>query len=557
MGTLPPTSELVLFIWNHAGIERIFASRDDVVTLREWTGTEWIEVGLTIGGSEPEILALGSVDESLLICGEFDSANGEPAEGLVRWDGSEFDTLTFEPVLAPGSSCKQLAAEDVGIAPGAAQFRVSASRGEDFIYQWTPPGPAKLIPPPSLTSSEGPGVFGLSGPLTAGPEGSRGFVIALPPGQASDTRSPLFVYLNERWVSVAEPVDGLGLASVDTLALVDINGGTELVAVADQGQPLEVQLGAVPAEIARLKNGRWEGVVTPGPVSFPIVRTIQNEVRLYSVLQVLQDFRAIGRWTSEGFVPVDATPFDGISRIEVAERDGQEVFYYVVTEPTELSVNEHTVQGWRELSGARSLSFESFRAFDAGNGAQLYAAGEFEGASGLIENLGRHNGVEWEDPGYPGLAPISFLEVVQWQGKQQLLVAASGQTNLASSMWLYDGVTWTPLNGPGPTGFFRVHAALTVDSCLLVGGDFRLDVEPQEGHFIHRYCNDIVGWTQVFDPFDDSIRSMAARPDVGDASLWVGGDFSASREVAAKRIAKGVLFRLFVDSFETDNSALF
>ncbi len=554
MGTLPSGGEQrVIYVWKHAGVDRIFVARDEVVTLREWNGSEWIEVGLTIEGGDPEILALGSVDENLLICGDFDTANGEPAEGLVRWDGVEFESLTFEPQLSPGSICEQVAGHDSNIAPGTAQFRLSVPRsGDDFIYQWTPPGPATLVPPPALTSSEGPGVFGISGPLVAGPEGSQGFAVTLLPGTASDTRSPLFAYLNERWSSVAGPVDGLGLSSVGTVALVDINGQTELVVVSgpDQ-QSLVLQAGRAPRNVARLKNGRWEGVSTPGRVSSAIVRKIQNEVRLYAVLRVLQDDWAIGQWTTEGFIPVDATPFSQSAHIEVAERDGEEVFYYGAVDADSVpTLNIHTVQGWQTLSGFRQY-FNVMRAFDAGNGPQLYASGQFDGASGVIEHLARHNGFEWEDTGYPGLAPVFYLDVVPWQGKLQLLVV----TNRVSNIWLYDGATWTLLNGPEPAVSFTVSAAQVVDNCLLVGGVSRLAVGAQTDHFIHRYCNEVEGWTQVFDAFNGPITSMATRPDTGDASLWVGGDFSGSGKLASKRIAKGVLFRLFVDSFESGNAA--
>ncbi len=188
-----------------------------------------------------------------------------------------------------------------------------------------------------------------------------------------------------------------------------------------------------------------------------------------------------------------------------------------------------------------SASVRSLAVFDDGSGPALYAGGDFTGAGGVsASSIARWDGSSWSDLGN-GLDGEVRALAVHDDGSGPALYAGGLFTASPGSVSVnriarWDGTSWTAL-GSGMNG--GVHALATHDDgsglALYAAGVFTV----AGGNGASRIARwDGSTWSGLGIGLAGSASALAVFDDGSGVELYVGGSFTAAGGVAASRIAK-------------------
>jgi hypothetical protein len=190
--------------------------------------------------------------------------------------------------------------------------------------------------------------------------------------------------------------------------------------------------------------------------------------------------------------------------------------------------------------------------YDDGTGPALYAGGLFEMAGGVpANNIAKWDGTEWsalDGPAGHGMNSIVLALTTYDDGTGPALYAggsfimAGGVS--ANNIAKWDGEAWSPLEGPSGNGISdRVHALTTYDDgtgpALYAGGNFNR----AGGVFALRIARwDGVEWSPLEGPSGNGLggqaEALTTYDDGTGPALYAGGLFTTAGGVTANRIAR-------------------
>jgi len=189
--------------------------------------------------------------------------------------------------------------------------------------------------------------------------------------------------------------------------------------------------------------------------------------------------------------------------------------------------------------------------YDDGTGPALYAGGFFELAGGVpANNIAKWDGTEWsalEGPSGNGMNSIVLALTTYDDGTGPALYAGGSFITAggvsANNIAKWDGTAWSPLEGPSGNGISdRVHALTTYDDgtgpALYAGGQFN-SAGGVQALGIARW--DGVEWSPLEGPSGNGMSLVYALTTYDDGTgpaLYAGGLFNSAGGVTANRIAK-------------------
>ncbi len=196
---------------------------------------------------------------------------------------------------------------------------------------------------------------------------------------------------------------------------------------------------------------------------------------------------------------------------------------------------------WSPLANGFTDTVRALATFDDGNGTTLYAGGDFFQAQVEgIHSIARWDGAQWV-PLNTGLEVFNDLNgaahalAVFDDGNGAALYAA-GEFTLASGVTVnrvarWDGSQWSAL-GSGVDG--TVSALMVHDGALYAGGSFST-AGGQPAANVARW--DGIAWSALDAGTNGPVRALGSLRSCGSPGLWAGGEFTLAGGSAANYIA--------------------
>lgn len=201
---------------------------------------------------------------------------------------------------------------------------------------------------------------------------------------------------------------------------------------------------------------------------------------------------------------------------------------------------------WATLGSGMDDTVKALTVFDDGSGAALYAAGEFTTAGGIAASgIAQWDGSTWtplgsgliSSPNYPGVLALEVFD----DGNGAALYAGGGfttadgvPTNLIAK---WDGSNWSPL-GNGMNSFLIAVSALSVfddgNGAALYAGGFH--TVGANARVIAKW--DGVSWTGLGAGVNGSVLALTVFDERGGAALYASGKFTTAGGVKAHFVAK-------------------
>jgi hypothetical protein len=111
-------------VYDDGGGSALYVSMFDqavsAATIVKWNGTAWSSIGSGFTGGAPGITSMAVFDDgsgpALYAGGSFTSANGVPANGIAKWDGTSWSALAGVP-LTPLNDITAMTVHDDGTGP--------------------------------------------------------------------------------------------------------------------------------------------------------------------------------------------------------------------------------------------------------------------------------------------------------------------------------------------------------------------------------------------------------------------------------------------------------
>jgi hypothetical protein len=185
----------------------------------------------------------------------------------------------------------------------------------------------------------------------------------------------------------------------------------------------------------------------------------------------------------------------------------------------------------------------ALQTFDDGNGAKLYAGGEFHHAGDVDAlNIAKWDGEVWSPLG-AGVDGVVFALAVFDDGTGPALYAGGHFTSAggvaANNVAKWDGAEWSPL-GSGIGGNFPVVYALAVfddgtGPALYAGGDFTTAGSAPAAR-VAKWNG--TSWSALGSGVSNSVHALTVFDDGGGVNLYVGGGFNSAGGVSASRVAR-------------------
>ncbi|MFG0283170.1 MAG: hypothetical protein ACF8R7_02010 [Phycisphaerales bacterium JB039] len=252
----------------------------------------------------------------------------------------------------------------------------------------------------------------------------------------------------------------------------------------------------------------------------------------------------IARWNGSDWIPLPGGvgPSGGV-RALAAYDDGAGQALYVsglfatVAGQAANNVARWNGTSWEVLADSGGVGVDgpayTMAAYDDGSGAALYVGGSFTTASGrVVNNIAKWDGVEWtplEGPTGVGVDDqVQGMAVFDDGTGAALYVggrfqSAGGVTVNYVAKW--DGIAWTPLAAPGGVGLSGESTALAVyedidGRALYVGGSFATVSGRMNVQSIARW--DGVGWAALSGPSGTGVTSGAS-PRVASIGIFDDG----------------------------------
>ncbi len=519
----------------------------------KWDGASWASLGSGMQGSTPEIdrvNALAVFDDGhgskLFAAGRFEVAGGQPTSKIAAWDGANWSPL------GPGFPAfndyvYSLATHDDGFGPAlyvGGTFKVAGDQPAYGLARWDGSQWDKVGEgfSGSVLSSvefehEGTRVLCFGGSIGfAGRQSTRGFAlwdgsmwIVHPTGPNNDVNSlavfddgsgpalyatGLFNWIagkaashfakwnGSRW-SPVQPGFAYGYSTPNTLRVLDDGSGPAMY----MGGPF-IQAGNVRA------NGiaKWDGTT----------------------------WSSLGLGVQGGGV-TSLAMFDSGTGPDVIVGGN---FPYAGGRPARSIAKWDGVE-WSALGAGIGTAFGqgsvyALEVFDDGNGAALYAGGSFTIAGSISANsIAKWNGTEWSalEAGIPGV--VNALVVFD-DGSGPALFAA-GHFRAAGSIAAFniakwDGSQWSALPGDflHPVSDYKIQRLIVFDDgqgpALFAAGQYSLNSVGKIRLLLSKW--DGQGWTHFpsrsLEHSNTSIRAVASFDSGTGPRLYVAGNFFAS-----------------------------
>ncbi len=502
--------------------------------IAKWDGSEWFALtgsgGTGVEGGGEIVYSLEVFDdgngEALYVGGNFETAGGLTANGVARWDGSEWSVLAGAMdtgVQGGGESVNALRVFDDGsgeVLYVGGSFASVDGFTANGIARWDGSAWSIILTPTGIG-------IGLVNAMTVFDDGSGdGLFVGGGFFQAGGINArSIAKWDGTEWSVLAGPAHvGMG-APVSALAVFDDGGGDALYA-----SGFFLVAGGVPSNrVAKWDGDNWSALSGPGGTGV-------------SVNDPWSDVRGLAVFDDGGgpalFVGGEFQAAGGVRAFNVARWSGSE---------------------WSSLGSptATTSAVLALETWDDGNGAALYAGGSFDFAGNVeVSSIARWDGYGWSPlagpsgPGVPG--QVRALAVFD-DGTGPALYAggsflAAGGV-VANHVARWDGTAWSALTGAGGTGVAigGVHALAVFDdgsgAALYVAGDFRYAGGIATG-MIARWDGSEwsvpAGAGGVGIPFSHfgGVRALATWDDGSGDALYAGGAFQTAGDATVNNIAR-------------------
>ena len=533
--------------------------------IARWDGTNWMPLGDGLGNAVAAMAVFddGSGDgPALFVGGFFTNAGGGEVNFIARWDGERWSAVG----KGMDSAVRALVVFDDGSGPAlyaGGNFTTAGGVAANRIAKWNGlswsasgagvDGPVWALSALDDRSGDGPalyagGFFTEAGgieanhvakwdgsewtPLEAGTdwfvtsfsvlEGDAPDESALYVGGAFDSAGEIPASNFAKWDGLVWSTTGNGMAGEGSLTIVidfeSFDDGSGDGPALYAGGIFGSAGGEAAKAIARWDGSEWS------PVGGGIPGTSNAVFDVFS----FDDGSGPALYAGGFFQSAG-----GVAANNVAKWDGAE---------------------WFPLGAGADGIVRAFASYDdgSGNGPELYIAGRFETAGGLIvNNVARWDGSQWSALG-DGITGGKNVHNKLWSmtvfddGSGEALYVSGNFTTAggipASGVARWDGISWSPVGLGFPVHRFETVYALVVyddgtGPSLYAGGSF--DVAGKvEVNGLARW--DGKEWSPVgggtdgvvvaLDVFDDGIDEVPA--------LYAGGIFFMAGNVAANHIAR-------------------
>ena len=461
----------------------VFASAGGQPTsnLASFDGTGWSPVAAgPTGGFNTGVESLKAHDDgsglALFITGGFGEAGGQPAGGMVRFDGSTWTSLL--PTIPLTFSGRQLAFHDNGSGPRlylGAGFSAFAGPGTSGIAAWDGQAWTALG-------------TGLSGPVQALAEHDDGSGLAVYAGgsfiSADDAvRLRIARFQNGSWSPVGPGFN----SSVNALLSFDDGSGPALFAGGTFTQAGSQNV----AWLARWNGTAWAPV--GGGLNGPVLAVLAFDDGTGPKLYAGGGFSEAGGipasrvalWDGTSWSALGAGLLGSVNTLAV-HNDGTGAALYaggIFTQSGTVPISRVARWDgslWQPLASGTNNVVRALISYDDGSGPALIATGSFTSAGGVpCARIAAWSGGQWNPLG-SGLSGIgNALAAIDDGSGKQLYVG--GGFNLAggqavSSLARWSGGLWSgldPLSG-SVNALLPAQSSVASGPALLVGGSFTI-----------------------------------------------------------------------------------
>jgi hypothetical protein len=535
--------------------------------IARWDGQGWSTLGerpdegvQSADAPEGGVYAIQPFDDGtgpgLYVAGAFETAGGQPAMNIARWDGQVWASVG-DGLGTQGDRVTSLAVFDDGSGP-ALYAALNTDRGTLCdIVRWD--GVA-------WTTVAGR-ILGRFEVLQAVDLGQGSVLIA---GGLFDFIGGVGAQAIAQWDGRQWSAFGIGLANaVEAVAVFDDGSGPALYAAGDIARS-----GTTPIfGVARWNEDSWEpvGDLSRGDGLSLHVFDAGEESALYAggVNLTAGDLPPRGllkwdgrAWSLPGGDQIGSWTFD-MATFERGDHRELIAAGWVFLDEAQRAANiARFVDGdWRTLGAHLGAlgSLGDHRAvfalerFDDGTGESLYVGGQFgidtgSGTEPDAFQLARWNEVGWSDvgggvaPGWPE-ALVSTLKASDFTGTSELYVGGNftiaGQV-AANAIASWDGRRWATLGdgltgGASPAAYAIEMLDLGAGPALYVGGAFTVAGSvPASGVAVW----DGVGWSAIGQEIAGPVYALALFDDGTGPALFAGGNFSLAGEPDAGDLAR-------------------
>lgn len=502
----------------YVGGQFLTAGKQVVNSVAKWSGSEWLPLTGSFGtgvvdpsGDAGLVRALTVHDGNLVVAGGFQLAGGVTAQGMARWDGSEWSAFVSSTGIGPGAVNAMVSFQ--GSLHVAGEFVVIGETTFNRIARWSE-ATSSWMP---LTGSQGTGVA-LAGSFTcANSSVSYAGVHALSVYEdrlivggcfqfaGGEAISSIAAWDGQEWAGLGTGIAGVNPLVVHSLAIHD----GELMAGGRFGSA-----GGIPAaNIASWDGDAWSGVGTG--VSGAVLTLLSSGSSLYAggLFSTAGEVSAnrVARWDGEQWSALASGGEDGVGV------DGPASAGVITLSEFKGAIH---VGGIFDRAGGRVAN--NLASWQLG---EWHALAEAGGSSGLVRSTA---------------SPGTVETAVEFEGA---LVAGgrfrSAGNVVANSVARWDGAQWNALGPQETPGMTRadpsdpgtVYAVAVHQGSLFAAGDFQL-AGGIAANRIARWTG--TAWQALQNGVDGTVWALAS---VGD-DLYVAGDFVTASGLTVNRIAR-------------------
>jgi hypothetical protein len=565
-----------------------------------WDGTVWSPVGLGVGtwptsqlpAFQERVAAMTVFDDgtgpALYVAGHFDTAGGEPASHIARWDGTSWSPLV-------GSDGAELSTnsyvETLGVYQGTSGPELIVggaiqvlTTGASFAARWDGTNWLAFPEEPNndvhalLANDDGAGSklyvageFGSIGALSTGPiarwDGVQWEAVPAPTA-LTGTVNALVEYDAGAGIALHAlgrvRTSGFGFYALATYANGEwvehgSGGGVEAAAIYDVGSGPELFVGGAFSSIEGQSMNdvaRWDGTTWRGlpiePKGFVRIETLTahddgSGERLFAggQLELLgpagfaagdQDVGFFAAWDGGTWSSVGSSfggPSNSVFDLEFFDDgSGNGTRLHMAGSFTRAGglpanrVARWDGSAWAALGDGADAKVQALEVFDDGSGSALYAGGDFDNAGAVATNrVARWDGTQWSAVGGGVAGDVQAL-IAYDDGSGPALYA--GGSGMVIERW--DGSAWSPagVSAPGLGRDFAVHDSGSGPKLYAAGS------HPVGGAV---YEWDGASWT-VVGTMDLGVEALASFDDGGGSALYAAGNFNQIGGVFKPHIAR-------------------
>lgn len=459
--------------------------------IAKWNGTSWSSVGGGVDGSVIDMLTFDDgTGTALYVAGDFTRAGGRPANRIAKWDGIAWTSMG----TGFTDAVRVLSIYDDGSGPAlyaGGNFTDADGQTANYIARW------------NGTTWEPPGF---------GNELSNGYVRALCVCDLGDG---------------PELIAGgiFSLAGIDAIGIARWNG-VSWTPVAD--------IPGIVTSLAQFNDGTGESLYAGGRF-----RVSGNT------------FEHLYKWTPDGVETIPGAPDSEVYSLYVDSTGSEDRLIVGGTFPSAGGVAASLIAAWDGTSwssvglgmdGGNSPLVRRTQICDVGDGATLFAVGEFETAGGNeTNNVAAWDGVNWNRLGEFNSVNATVHALIEYDDGNGSALFVGGAFTRAGELATggvakWENGVWEPVGGgvAGVVRTFHIHNDGTGEA-LYVGGDFDMagnlpvqNIAKWDGQ----------SWQSVGAGMNGTVRTLVTYHDRGNPALYAGGNFTMAGNRSANNIAK-------------------